>query len=178
MAERADTARTLTKRAASEDLTLDVAELPVNVLDPAPTIFSAFIVATREVPTFVAVPPLLSLHDMGVEPMTRLNTAEDDVALHYLFRAPDGVVSGPVVGFHERLQRIPRAPIDNRFAVQQILFEQLVPHFSQPQLLWPIVAKRPVQIQLRASNLVFPRTRKAASVPVSAGGVLDSGALA
>ena len=60
------------------------------MLYTAPSIFSASGVANREVPTVVALPPLLILHEMSVEPVTWLNTAEDDA-----------------VGFHERLQRIP-----------------------------------------------------------------------
>ena len=81
--------------------------LPVDVLDPAPSICSELDVANNEVPFLVRLPPKFRLHEMSEEPMIRLDSAKDDVVLLDLVNRGDGVVSGPVIGARPRKQRPP-----------------------------------------------------------------------
>ena len=58
---------------------LDQDELAVDMLDPAPAIHAALDVADREVVALVGIPPLLFQHHVGVEAVSWLHFAENDV---------------------------------------------------------------------------------------------------
>ena len=99
--------------------------------------------------------PFFPRHKVGVEAITFLHLAEDNVIDRDLFSRRDGFVTAPVAGEHPRFERTPVAPVSNRLARLQHLFQLDVSLFSTPCLGWPIPGKRLVNILLR-TNFVRP----------------------
>ena len=73
----------------------NVDEAAVNVLDPAPAVYSPFDVANCEI-QIIAV--LLDLrHDMCKEAVARLDLAENDIIFIHFVSIHHGIVEAPVV---------------------------------------------------------------------------------
>ena len=133
----------------------DVEELAVDVLNVAPTVCPARQVRDPELIALIPPIPFFARHKVGVEAITFLHLAEDNIPDRDLFSRRDGVVTAPVASVHPRFERTPRAPVSNLVARLQHPFQLDVSLLSTPYLGGPIGGKRLVNILLR-TNFVRP----------------------
>ena len=126
-------------------------ELAVDVPNVAPTV--CLLLHARDPKVIALIPPMpfLSRHKVGVETITLLHLAEDNVTDRDLFNRRDGFVTAPVAGVHPRFGGTHRAHVSNRLARQQHTFQLGVSLLSTPFLGWPIRVKRLVNILLRTN---------------------------
>ena len=101
----------------------DVDELAVDVLNVAPAFRLAPQVRDPEVEAIIQRMPVFALHEVGVEAITILHLAKDNVISKDLARRRDGLVRAPTAVHDPRFKRPPRAPVSNCNARQQHPFQ-------------------------------------------------------